>query len=152
MKRIILFLTLSICLNNYSQEVIFNGKVLDSFTEQPIPFCNFVMLNKRIGTSSGVNGDFELVLAKGINDSIKISSLGYYQKTISLKEINYDLNNEIFLHRKNTELEEVIINTISKTFNKKVRLGNTKEENITFTSSFGDEISVLIKNQAAQSL
>ena len=110
------------------------------------------MLNKRIGTSSGVNGDFELVLAKGINDSIKISSLGYYQKTISLKEINYDLNNEIFLHRKNTELEEVIINTISKTFNKKVRLGNTKEENITFTSSFGDEISVLIKNQAAQSL
>ena len=146
MKRIILFLTLSICLNNYSQEVIFNGKVLDSFTEQPIPFCNFVMLNKRIGTSSGVNGDFELVLAKGINDSIKISSLGYYQKTISLKEINYDLNNEIFLHRKNTELEEVIINTISKTFNKKVRLGNTKEENITFTSSFGDEISVLIKN------
>lgn len=87
-----------------------NFKVLDKKTNKGIPYANIDFYNKN-GTTSNEIGKFEINDLKGI-DSIKISSLGYYTKTISVD--NLKKLAVIFLEENVSNLDDVFLK--NKTF------------------------------------
>lgn len=147
MKKTVLFLMILIGGIGFPQELMFKGRILDASTDEAVPYSNLVVLHKRLGVSSDKDGKFELILkAISKGDSIKISSLGYESKVIPLDKIKFDSNNQIYLNGRSTGLEEVVVANTPTFYNQKVELGYTKEDHITFTSFFGDEVSTLIEN------
>jgi len=126
---------------------VVTGKISNE-NKEAIPFTNIALLNKKIGTCTGIDGFFKLEIGGEINDSIKISSIGYYSKTIKLSELKdcFDLG-EIVLVKKNLEINEVTIISSKVNFSKKFRLGLEKVDNISFYTLFGDEICTFIENK-----
>jgi alpha-beta hydrolase superfamily lysophospholipase len=82
------------------------GSVRDLKSNEPIPSVNVYFNKSKEGTSTDLSGDFELeMLSK--EDSIKVSSVGYESKAISLRQIN--LQPIILLKPKDYLLKEVLI-------------------------------------------
>lgn len=99
---ILLFICLSF-VSLYSQPQIIRGKVVDKSTNQPLSFANIRAAETMLGTSSNVNGEFELKLREGTYKLIA-SFIGYYSDTVNvevdknLNEINFSLQpSEIIL-------------------------------------------------------
>lgn len=92
---LIIILTLIISINAYSQCI--KGKIIDTKGE-PIPYATIYSADVSKGTTSNINGDYQLELPKGKHD-ITIRYLGYKTKEI---EVNCDGN----VHQMDIELEE----------------------------------------------
>jgi hypothetical protein len=82
MSRIIYFLLVSVFLlgiNDLSAQddnlIQFSGVVLDADSLLPIPYTSIIVMNKKRGTSTDMNGIFSFVAEKG--DSLKFSSVGF---------------------------------------------------------------------------
>ncbi|GJM32557.1 MAG: hypothetical protein DHS20C18_15580 [Saprospiraceae bacterium] len=58
-----------------------HGKILDAVTKDPVPFVNIGFKKLAVGTVSDEAGNFELKIASQ-NDSVSISSIGYYELNI----------------------------------------------------------------------
>lgn len=105
------------------KELIISGIVQDSKTKEQLDYVNIGILNKGVGTVSNKNGLFEFKLSESnINDTIRISMIGYKAKNFTVKnlinkkdEILINLDEEI------SELNEVVIT--AKNWKRKV-LGN----------------------------
>ncbi len=69
-----------------SQETRIKGKVLDIETGEPIPNANVVVLGTSFGTSTNVNGEFEIGIKPGVYD-IEVRVIGYQseRKRINMK-------------------------------------------------------------------
>ena len=114
-----------------------------------MPFVNIGILNKDRGTTSDTKGEFELSLSESnINDTLRISMIGYAPREIYLNDIfkkrQRSLN--IQLQEKTNELKEIVI--LDKKLNSKV-LGN-KTDSKFFGGKFasgdlGSEIAIRIK-------
>ena len=99
---ILLFICLSF-ISLYSQPQIMRGKVFDKINNHPLSFANIRVAETMLGTSSNVNGEFELKLNLGAYKLIA-SYIGYYSDTVivnvdkDLNEINFSLQpSEIIL-------------------------------------------------------
>ena len=91
-----------------AQETVqLKGSIVDSLTNEPIPFVNISFVGKNIGTTSDLDGNFMLETKWGSKQLI-FSAIGYYPKTI---EINSDKkqNFVVPLSPKITELEEFVV-------------------------------------------
>jgi len=73
----------SINLFSQNKSITIIGKVVDSELGKPIPYAHIINFSNYKGTISDSLGVFKLKLDTGIN-KIKISSIGYYTKTISI--------------------------------------------------------------------
>ena len=62
-----------------------SATIIDSVEQKPVPFANIVFLNKKNGTVSDIRGKF--TLPPDIGDSIAISSVGYRNKQLAVKDI-----------------------------------------------------------------
>ena len=97
--------------------------IVDSTTKHKIPFVNIWIEDENIGTTSNINGAFNL----NANDSSKIivfSSLGYESKKVKLGSIT----SIVKLKPKNTELQEVFITPRKQ--NIETVIGTIKRKNI----------------------
>src|SRR3569832_2243295 len=65
----------------FAQETKVNGHVSDPLTNEPIPFASVVFKGTSIGTTSDINGNFELSTFQRV-DSIMVSSVGYISVTM----------------------------------------------------------------------
>jgi hypothetical protein len=63
-------------INLYSQTTVISGKVVDSETNEPIPFTNIGFQHSLVGTISEMDGSFYLASSKA-TDTLLISSVGY---------------------------------------------------------------------------
>ncbi len=74
----------------FSQSIQVNGKVIDQETGHPIPYVSVVLKNTQIGALTDTLGVFKLSAKEKI-DSLSFSAVGYFSKTINLKQV--DVNN-----------------------------------------------------------
>lgn len=104
----------------YSQT---KGTVIDSISQQSIPYVNIWVENENIGTTSNETGQFEI--NESLKDKILIfSAIGFKTKKINSNTIGM----EIKLSPEITELEEVLISNNSKS--KEIKVGEFKDEDI----------------------
>ena len=125
---------------------VFEGVVVNSITNEPLPYSNVGILNKNVGTVTDDNGAFKLDVSKmSPTDTIRISYIGY--ETIDILGLNADSEKAIIrLKPREFQLPEVqIVNRKSKTFIE----GNTvKWDRITYgymSEQLGAEFGTLIK-------
>lgn len=90
---------------SFSQTIDF-VKIKNSKTNESIPNVSIYSFKYSFGGYSDEQGIFKFPIKYSpINDSIKISSIGYFSKVISLK----DINQTIFLDEKKIEINEIIV-------------------------------------------
>ena len=70
----VFFLICSISI--YSQKTVVSGKVIDSETNEPVPYTNIGFQHSLIGTISETDGSFYLTSMKA-TDTLLVSSVGY---------------------------------------------------------------------------
>lgn len=122
MKKILLFISLSICIsvNLFSQEKKITGIVTDSLGI-PLPYASVSLKNSAIGVCTNKDGKFELFLNSHFQaDTLIVSFIGFktYQKQFNSKKVISNIN--IRLSRHNIQLEDIVVT--SKKINGKLLL------------------------------
>lgn len=83
--------------------------VLSKSTMEPVIYASVGVINRNIGTVTDTLGHFSLrIPAEFVNDSIRISSVGYVAKTFAIKDIK-NIPDTIFLADDVVLLNEVIV-------------------------------------------
>ncbi len=80
MKSSILILLVSVySLVSFAQEnnITIYGKVVDKFTQQPLPGANVLVVNTNFGASTDLNGKFEIKNLPAGEYQLRASILGY---------------------------------------------------------------------------
>jgi hypothetical protein len=89
----------------------FRGKLIDSKTNESIPFATLRLKNKNMGVISNAEGDFQFpIRIKSLSEAIEISCIGYVTKTVALNDLSEVQLNVIKLQQAVKQLSEVVIN------------------------------------------
>lgn len=155
LKTLIGFLFFSIGISVMAQETL-KGVIVNSSSGSPLPYVNIGIINKSIGTVSDDSGNFELFIPKkNHRDSIRISMIGFKNRTFSIKNFIKVLreNPIIEMNEKVEELSEVIVT------NRKLKtkiLGNrskSRKNHYEATADLlGSEIGIKIKIKRSPTL
>lgn len=87
----------------------YSRTVLSQSTGEPIIYASVGVINRNLGTVTDTLGRFSLSIpAEFLNDSIRISSIGYVAKTFAVKDIT-NIPDTIFLTDDAILLNEVIV-------------------------------------------
>jgi hypothetical protein len=105
-KTFILLIILTSIIN--AQQFTIKGKIVDADLKSPLSFANIRVAETALGTSSNVNGEFELKLKQG-NYKLIASFIGYYSDTVTV-EVDKNLNDINFsLQQSEIVLSEVLV-------------------------------------------
>ena len=93
------------------KEVVLSGSVMDTKGNTPLAYVNIGVLNKDWGTVSNSEGVFKLELNEThVNDTLRISMVGYAPKTILVKTLmNRKEGYTIALEEEVSQLNEVVV-------------------------------------------
>ncbi|MGI9542392.1 MAG: carboxypeptidase-like regulatory domain-containing protein, partial [Cyclobacteriaceae bacterium] len=89
-----------------------SGKTKDAQTGKPIPFVNVWITGSSYGTSTNIDGDFEMKIGTkwlGQGHTISLSSIGYNSQQLTLDQMDLSANQLINLEPTATSLSEVVI-------------------------------------------
>lgn len=87
----------------------YSRTVLSQSTREPIIYASVGVINRNLGTVTDTLGNFSLSIpVEFVNDSIKISSIGYVAKIFAVKDIK-NIPDTIFLADDAIILNEVIV-------------------------------------------
>ena len=87
----------------------YSRTVLSESTREPIVYANVGVINRNVGTVTDTSGHFSLKIPSDfINDSIRISSIGYVARTFAVKDID-NLPDTILLDDDIIRLSEVVV-------------------------------------------
>lgn len=104
----IFFCTLLIAFNLFSQEYFIRGTVYDAKSKTALPYTSIRVLQSSFGTTSNIDGNFEIKLKKG-KYSLAASYLGYFSDTITV-DLNRTVSGVSFnLKETNLNLPEIVI-------------------------------------------
>lgn len=97
----------------FSQNVYhLKGQVTDSENGKPVPFVNILLNGYYYGTSTNLEGRFELKIRPDQvqkNNHLKISCIGYENQLIALQTINFEHYQQIQLKRSSNALGEFVV-------------------------------------------
>ena len=103
------------------------GVVRDSITKEPIAYVSILVENKEIGTTSALDGSFEINSKLETNDNLLFSIIGY-----EIKKVKVSVCSDVELVSKSIVIKEVFIK--SKPIKKIEQLvGNAKKSDIYFS-------------------
>ena len=121
-KFSLLFFFLFIFVCSYSQsKIVIKGIIIDE-ENYPIIYAGVGIIKKNIGTTSTEEGTFRFYVPnKELNDTLEISSIGYYTHKILVKNFIQSKNNRIVLKEKTTELSEISIMTTEEYVKKAIK-------------------------------
>ena len=109
MRRLIfIVLFLSCCISLHAQNKYFplKGKVVSADSLSPIPNVHILSEKSYYGATSDYDGKFSMLIRK--NDSLRISSVGFVTKIISVDYDSINTNNfEITMERDTIMLQEI---------------------------------------------
>ena len=92
---------------SYGQETLFEGKVIDHLTKQPITYATIEIKTLKSGTYSDSAGNFS-ILYRHPYDTLEFNSLGYEMKKYSIGDLN-NSKSIIELEPHLFELKEVVV-------------------------------------------
>lgn len=76
-------------LSAQEKEIIFRGKLVSQSDGKAVRYAHIIITNKNVGLSSNIDGEFGIYTA--INDSLKISAIGYKSLVFIIQDsINLD--------------------------------------------------------------
>lgn len=88
---------------------LYSRTVISKSTHEPISYASVGVVNRNLGTVTDSLGNFALsVPLSYINDTLRISSIGYESKSFAVKDIN-SIPDTIELCDKIVELSEVVV-------------------------------------------
>lgn len=95
----------------YSQvEYQISGYIVDAETGEPVSYASIGVPQQEKGISSNINGYFNLLLSENNPDhSLRISSIGYQQLSISLSDVKWGQEQTIQLVPETRLLKEIVI-------------------------------------------
>lgn len=142
MKKLLLLLKISLFWTNLLPGQIVKGIVLESKTDNVIPYANVYVNGSNIGTTTDIDGYFQLSMEQLNNRPIVISAIGYVSHILS----NYppDENIQIYLEPSLTMLDEIVIKPDHFPREKKVKmfkklfLGTTTNASKCFIKNIND--------------
>jgi hypothetical protein len=141
-----IFLILFIPLISFSQSL--KGIVSDSISNEKLELANITFLKSNSGTNSNLNGEYKLEIKQHLEDSVKISYVGYKSKQISLKSFNenkdYVVNFKLIPDE--SLLKEVLVSQRKIRYNKKYKLNEKRKGDISMFALIGYETTCLIEN------
>lgn len=92
-----------------STHLCYARTVLSESTREPIVYASVGVINRNLGTVTDTLGNFSLQIPpEFINDSIRISAIGYIPKTFAVKDIN-SIPDTILLTEDVMMLSEVVV-------------------------------------------
>jgi len=104
-----LFFAFLIVQSTAQQSITINGKITDK-DDNPIAYANIVLTQSSIGVVSNLDGNFRITIKEAhINDSIKISSMGYTPIIKSIHSFHANKNNVFVLKQKTYKLDEITV-------------------------------------------
>ena len=110
MRRSLAVLLIVSCLIANAQNVAVRGFILDKQTNQPLSLCAVQVKNSQLGALTEDNGFFELPLpVTNLTDSVKISFIGYFPKTISIAGYKQGDTLKIYLETAIETKQEAVI-------------------------------------------
>ena len=136
--------------NALNAQHILQGRIIDAFTKQPLPFVNIGVLKKELGTVSNEDGFFFLevpdLFAK---ETLRFSMIGFDERDFQVADLEAILlsNNTLVLAEQTTFLEEVVL-TAEKKWDTRVSGNSTTSKLLItgFTSNqLGNEIALFVK-------
>lgn len=146
MKNILFILFLSI---NFSFSQTLKGIITDSISGNILKYTNFSFKNSAGGTTSNENGHFIINIKNKINDTLKISYLGYEPKFIPLNQFNED--KEYILNYKleisNNRIDEIIISEKKNKYSEQVKIISKTEGDIRIFAFPGCEFALRFFNK-----
>jgi hypothetical protein len=89
-------LTISLTTTAFSQKknfesLIIKGKVVNTETNEPLPFANILLKRRKVGTSSDIDGNFQLtvrnIAISKVPDTLEITYVGYFSKKIIINDL-----------------------------------------------------------------
>ncbi len=104
MGKILLFSFLLLCFHSHAQ-IHLQGIVLDSVSNEPLPFVNISVKGTSVGTSSGLSGKFELTV-ESLPVKLLFSYVGYEKKEILITTPG---SYKIHLKNSGIELTEALV-------------------------------------------
>jgi hypothetical protein len=145
----IFFLLILIFANNCTAvSQILNGFVIDHNSGNKLSLANIALLQSNVGTNTNLEGYFKINIKNHLDDSIKVSHVGYQSKNIALRQFEElkTHNLRIELAKKPIELSEVNLFRKNIIYTQKQILGEKRNENVSMFSLVGFETACLIKN------
>jgi len=100
-------------ISSHNKNVAIIGKVIDSDTRKPIAYAHIINYTINRGTITDSLGIYKLQLDTGIN-TIRISAIGYYTKTISINRNDIKIPYVIELKERIYEIMQVEIYPFTK--------------------------------------
>lgn len=143
--KIVIFILL-IPLLNFGQSL--KGSVKDCVSNEKLELANIAFIKSSNGTNTNLKGNYYLNIENHLNDSIKVSFIGFKSKIISLKQFTEkkDYTLDFNLCREETLIDEVIVLHKSKKFNREYTLNEKRKGNIAMFSVIGYETACLVEN------
>jgi hypothetical protein len=147
MKQI-LFVALFILSTLFVNAQAFDGTVQDAKTKMPLQYVNVGIIGKSVGTVTDGAGRYKLDLSGHLDDSLRLSMIGYKALTYRIADFikNSDSHKTLLLQPSITDLKEVKVNNRKW---KESILGNTSQSdqsNAGFSNNtLGHEIGSIIK-------
>jgi hypothetical protein len=123
-KVVLLFIFINFHIVAYNQ--VIKGNILDINTKNPIYFGAVYFSGTSVGSSSDINGYFELDISKYGTMPLTISALGYYSVTVT--DFKTDKALLVYLTPKVFELKEVVVNAKSLASERRRNLNIFKHE------------------------
>lgn len=88
---------------------IYSRTVVSETTKEPVIYASIGVINRNLGTVTDTAGNFSLKIpAEFINDSIRISYIGFAPRTFAVKDIQ-NIPDTIFLAENAVQLKEVVV-------------------------------------------
>lgn len=82
-KALLFLLFIAISVNIHAQNKVFSGIILDEESREPLAFVNIVTENDKYGTSTDIDGKFQMNIPDEIKN-LTLSYVGYEKKQVSI--------------------------------------------------------------------
>lgn len=92
--------------------VLLRGQIIDQTSNEPVPFANLKLNNFNYGTSTNLEGRFELKLNTDRfsgDNQLSISCIGYKTLIFRLLEVDHSTYQTITLEQQENDLDDVIV-------------------------------------------
>ncbi len=105
MRTLLFVLAVTLVMPGYAQTL--RGTVVDSVTLEPLAFANLALDDRRTGTTTDIDGRFQLNLPPGYSGKIFVSYVGYRAQALSIEAVRK--SPKIRLQPTARQLGEVVI-------------------------------------------